>query len=116
MSLSPVRLSVLRIDLPLCPGSITIIGPGPGPGSAGFGLVGGADDPIDVGEADVGCAVGVGVGESSTRLGVGLSLDVTASGSAREDLGLNEPHAARLTSSASRPASGANRRRGKVRT
>ena len=99
MSLSPVRLSVLRIDLPLCPGSITIMGPG----GAGFGLVGVEADVVGAGEAVVGRVVGAGVGDSVVALDVALLLDVAIGGSTREDFGLNEPHAT-VVSRTVRPA------------
>jgi hypothetical protein len=79
-------------------------------------LVGVDADPVGVGDADVGCVVGLGLGESARRLGVRVPLDVTAGGSTREDVGLREPHAPRVISSATSRATGANRRRGDVHT
>jgi hypothetical protein len=94
MSRSPVAESVLRMDLPLCPGSMTI---------NGALAVGGRDG---LGEL-TGVGVGTGptvVGAGATGLGLGLAVDGSGektvwggAGSSGRAWGSEEPQPARTT-------------------
>jgi hypothetical protein len=112
MSFSPVPRSMLRIDLPLCPGSITIIGPG----AEDLGVLAVADGAVRVGDGVVGRVVEFAGDASAAALGVGVPLDVAARGWTRDECGLREPHDPTVVTSATRPAAIASRPRRVVPT
>src|SRR3954451_19282689 len=95
MSRSPVAESVLRIDLPLCPGSMTMTGPG----------TAGERDAVGAGDADGTATVegfGARVGDGTTGLGLavagsGAKTVCGGAGSSGRAWGSEEPQPARPT-------------------